>query len=219
MLKYQKFQVQISKWDVLSKNDQMLWFMQKPNEKLLSFVIILLWEVIYVHFYNWDSPLDLVPIVYGLIELIIENSLWSKDFSTFDTHPQHTRLCSNNPYLIYVIVYVQMRCVSAQPYMDQTKKFLVLFVCYWMWFVSHMYFKIFQIVFVWKICFLGVFVTYFMCMLSWVLNGPILKFFSFGQRVSWLFRGCFASKAYQRNTSKILKLTSETTSENFQISF
>ena len=75
MLKYQKFQVPISKRDVLSKKDQKLWFMQKPNEKLLSFVIILLWEVIYAHFYNWDRPLDLVPFVYDLIELIIEASL------------------------------------------------------------------------------------------------------------------------------------------------
>ena len=49
--------------------------MQKPNEKLLSFVTILLWEVIYVHLYNWDCPLDFVPAVYDLIELIIEASL------------------------------------------------------------------------------------------------------------------------------------------------
>ena len=75
MLKYKKFQVSISKRDVLSKKDQMLWFMQKPNEKLLSFVIILLWEVIYAYFYNWDSPLDWVLVVYDLIELIIEVSL------------------------------------------------------------------------------------------------------------------------------------------------
>ena len=72
MLKYQKFQAPISKRNVLSKKDKMLWFKQKPNEKLLSFVIILLWEVIYAHFYNWDSPLDWVPFVYDLIELIIE---------------------------------------------------------------------------------------------------------------------------------------------------
>ena len=84
----------------------MLWFMQKPNEKLLSFVIILLWEVIYVHLYNWDCPLDFVPDVYDLIELVIEASLWSMDYSTFDTHTQHTRLCSDNAYLICVIVYV-----------------------------------------------------------------------------------------------------------------
>ena len=87
MLKYKKFQVPISKRDVVSKKDQMLWFMQKLNEKLLSFVIILLWEVIYVHFYNWDRPLVLVPVLYDLIELIIEALLWSKDYSTFGTHP------------------------------------------------------------------------------------------------------------------------------------
>ena len=115
MLKYQKFQALISKWDVLSKKDQMSWFMQKPNEKLLSCVIIL-WEVTYDHFYNWDRLLDFVSVVYDLIELIIEASLWSKDYSTLDTHPQHTRLwfneclshlcnctCSN---MIYMLIYL-----------------------------------------------------------------------------------------------------------------
>ena len=129
MLKYQKFQALISKRDVSSKKDQMLWFLQKPNEKLLSFVIILLWEVIYVHFYNWDRPLDLVTVVYDLIELIIETSLWSKDYSTFDIHPQHTRLCSNNAYLICVIVHVQMWCVCSNTCWSNLKRFLsVLFV-------------------------------------------------------------------------------------------
>ena len=108
MLKSQKFQTPISKRGVLSKKDQMLWFMQKPNEKLLSFVIILLWEVIYTYFYNCDSPLDWAPFVYDLVELITEASLWSKDYSTFDTHPQHIRLYSNNAYLICVIARVQM---------------------------------------------------------------------------------------------------------------
>ena len=75
MLKYKKFQAPISNRDVSSKKDQMLWFMPKPNEKLLCFVIILLWEVIYAHFYNWDSLLDFVLVVYDLIELIIETSL------------------------------------------------------------------------------------------------------------------------------------------------
>ena len=127
MLKYQKFQAPISKRDELSKNDQMLWFMQKPNETLLSFVIILLWEVIYFHFYNWDRPLnlvpiayDLVPIAYDLIELIIEASLWSKDYSIFGTHPQHTRLCPNNAYLICEIVL--FKCdVYAQVLADQAQ--------------------------------------------------------------------------------------------------
>ena len=33
ILKYQKFQALISKWDVLFKKDQILWFVKKPNEK------------------------------------------------------------------------------------------------------------------------------------------------------------------------------------------
>ena len=129
MLKYQKFHAPISKRDVLSKKDKMLWFIQKPNEELLSFVIILLWEVIYIHFYNWDRPLDLVPVLYDLIELIIEASLWSKDYSTLDTHLQPTRLCSNNAYLIFVIVHVQMWCVCSITCRSNPKRFLsVLYV-------------------------------------------------------------------------------------------
>ena len=114
----------------------MLWFMQKPNEKLLSLVIILLWEVIYVHFYNWDRPLDFVPIVYVLIELIIETSLWSMDYSTFDTHPQHTRLCSINAYLTCVIVHVQMWCVCSITCWSNLKIFFECFICFWKWFYT-----------------------------------------------------------------------------------
>ena len=66
MLKYQKFQAPISKINASSKKDQMLWIMQKPNEKLLNFVIILLWEVIYAHFYNWDRLLDFVSQCYWM---------------------------------------------------------------------------------------------------------------------------------------------------------
>ena len=84
-------------------------------KKLLSFVIILLWEVIYIHFYNWYRPLDFIPVVYDLIELIIEASLWFMNYSTFDTHTQHTRLCSDNAYLICVIVNVHMWCVWSNP--------------------------------------------------------------------------------------------------------
>ena len=129
MLKYQKFQAPILKMRCVVQKDQMLWFVKKPNEKLLIFVIIFLWEVIYVHFYNWDRPLDLVLVVYDLIELIIEASLWSKDYSTFDTHSQHTRLCSNNAYLIYVIVHIQMWCVCSITCWSNLKRILsILYV-------------------------------------------------------------------------------------------
>ena len=63
------------KRDVKIKNNQMLWIVTKPNEKLQRYVIIFLWEIIYVHFYNWDRPLDLVLVLYDLIELIIETLL------------------------------------------------------------------------------------------------------------------------------------------------
>ena len=75
MLKYQKFQAPISKKDVSFKKDQMSCIMQKPNEKFKNFVYILLWEVIYAHFHNWDRLLDFISVMYDLIELIIETSL------------------------------------------------------------------------------------------------------------------------------------------------
>ena len=129
MLKYQKFQAPISKWDVLSKKDQMSWFMQKPNEKLLSCVIIL-WEVIYSHFYNWNRLLDFLSVVYDLIELIIEVSLWSEETIPHLTLTHNTQdFDSMNAYLICVIVHVQMWCVCSNTCWLNPKRFLsVLFV-------------------------------------------------------------------------------------------
>ena len=83
-----KMRCTILKWSKV-----MSWL--KPKEILQNYVVIFLWEVIFVHFYNWDRPLDLVLVVYHLIELIIEASLWTMDFSIFDSHTQHTRLLFN----------------------------------------------------------------------------------------------------------------------------
>ena len=120
----------------MSKKDQMLWFMQKPNEKLLSFVIILLWEVIYAHFYNWDSRLDLVLVVYDLIELIIEASFWSKDYSTLDTHPQHTSLWFNE-CLSHLCDCTCSNVMCMLKYlMTKSKKIFECFICFWKWFYT-----------------------------------------------------------------------------------
>ena len=136
MLKYQKFQAPISKRDVLSKKDKILWFMQKPNEKLLSFVIILLWEVIYAHFYNWDSPLDLVLVVYDLIELIIEASLWSKDYSTLNTHPQHISLWFNECLShLCDCTYSNVMCMLKY-LMIKPKNIFECFICFRKWFYT-----------------------------------------------------------------------------------
>ena len=139
ILKYQKCQAPILKWDLLFKNDQMLWFVKKPNEKLQRCVIIFLWEVIYVHFSNWDRPLDLVPVVYDLIELIIETSLWTKDYSTFDTHTQHTRLFFNK-CLFHLCdctcsnVMSILNCLSIKP-----KKIFEYFICFWKCFYAFLF--------------------------------------------------------------------------------
>ena len=105
-------------------------------------------------------------------------------------------------YFICVLVHVQMWYVCTQPYVDQTKKIFVLFVCFWKWFVSPMFFKVVQVFFVWKTCLLAVFVTYFMCKFSHKLKGPILKFFSLDRE----FCDCFAIVSQ-------VKLTNENTSE------
>ena len=73
ILKYQKFQASISKMRCIVQKDQMLWFVKKPNEKFQRFCNHF-WKVIYVYFYNRDRPLDLLLVVYDLIELIIEVS-------------------------------------------------------------------------------------------------------------------------------------------------
>ena len=103
--------------------------LKEAKSKASSYVIIFLWEVIYAHFYNWDRPIVLVLVVYDLIELIIEVSSWTKDYSTFDTHTQHTRLlfneclfhlcectCSNVMYIL--------NCLSIKP------KFFFLSILY-----------------------------------------------------------------------------------------
>ena len=120
-MKYQKFQALISKWDVLFKNDQMLWFVKKQNEKLLRFVIIFLWEVIYIHFYNWDRPLDLVSVVCDLID-------WSlKLHSSLRTIP-HLILTHNAQVLVqlmlisFVWLYMLKCNVYVQLLIDQTQK-------------------------------------------------------------------------------------------------
>ena len=98
------------------------------------------WKASKIYFYNWDRPLDLVLVVYDLIELIIEASLWSKDYSTFDTHPQHTSLSSINAYFICVIVHSQMWCVCSITCWLNPKKIFEYFICFWKWFYTFIVF-------------------------------------------------------------------------------
>ena len=56
-----------------SKRSNDMMYME-PNEKLQTYVLKFLWEVIYAYFYNWDESHYLVLIVYVLVELIIKTS-------------------------------------------------------------------------------------------------------------------------------------------------
>ena len=125
----------------------MLWIVKKPNEKFQRYVIIFLWEVIYVHFYNWDSPLDLVLIVYDLIELIIEVSLWTKDYSTFDTHTEHTRLLFNE----CLFHLCECTCSNVMCILNclliKSKKIFEFFICFLKCFYAFVFWVFVQIVF------------------------------------------------------------------------
>ena len=135
-----KMRCTILKWSKV-----MSWL--KPKEILQNYVVIFLWEVIFVHFYNWDRPLDRVLVVYHLIELIIEASLWTMDFSIFDSHTQHTRLlfneclfhlcdctCSNVMYLLnYLLI--------------KPKNIFEYFICFWKCFYAFVFWVFVQIAF------------------------------------------------------------------------
>ena len=86
------------------------------------------------------------------------------------TTPRYAILFSNSQnHIVHVINHEwnrSMNVASAVSFVwdtkpdfpsDQTKNIFVLFVCFWKWFVLPMFFKVFQVVFVWKTCVLGVF--------------------------------------------------------------
>ena len=74
ILKYQKFQAHlkmrctVQKWSYVMNCKEAKW---KVSKICIHFLV----GGYLCSFYNWDRPLDLVPIVYDLIELIIKTSL------------------------------------------------------------------------------------------------------------------------------------------------
>ena len=85
--------------------------------------------------------------------------LWTKFI--LDTHIQHTSLMFNE-YLFYLrdCTCLNVMCVHSTICRSNQKVF-DYFICFWKHFVSPMFFKVFQVDFVWKTCFLGVFETHF----------------------------------------------------------
>ena len=106
-----------------------------------------------------------------------------------------------NAYFIFVFAHVQMWCLCAQPYVDQTKKFLIVLFA----FGSDLYHSCFSKFFKLILCEKNVF---------WVFSRVILRVSSvtkFGQSVSRVFLKKGLPTSYPRKFS--------VTSENFQISF
>ena len=89
-----------------------------------------------MHFYNWDWSLDLVLVVYDLIKLIIKASLWSKDYFTLDTHPQHIRLWFNE-CLSHLCDCTCSNVMCMLKYlMIKPKNIFECFICFWKWFYT-----------------------------------------------------------------------------------
>ena len=74
--------------------------------------------------------------MYNLIELIIEASLLTKNYSTFDTHTQHTCLMFNECLIhLFDCTCVNVMCVCSTIY-GSIQKIFYLFICFWKYFLS-----------------------------------------------------------------------------------
>ena len=130
----QKAKVLLINWNVKNfkhqSHNEMLWFKKIKcydeygakweTSKLCNQV---LWEVIYVYFYNWDRSHYLVLIVYGLVELIIEASYSTKDYLIVDI-PHITHVYAQWMSFSFVWLYL-FKCVfTCLIFVDQTQNFL-----------------------------------------------------------------------------------------------
>ena len=106
-------------------------------------------------------------------------------------------------------------CVLNHMWIKPKRFFFLFFLFAFGCDLYHLYFsKFFKLFLCEKTCFLGVFMTHFMCKLNWELNGPILKFFQ-------LWTESFATVSRVRLTrEKFREYFHESASrENFQIRF
>ena len=158
-----------------------------------------MWEVIYVHFYNCDRPLDLAPVLYELIELIIETSFWTKDYSTFDIHTQHTRLLFNEClFHLCDCIWSSVMCIL-NCLLIKSKNIFEYFISFWKSFYAFVFWVFVQIaffIFFIKNSFNHKKLATKLFLWKWVKAK--YENTKFRQKLLRLFCYCFASKVFPR---------------------
>ena len=99
-----------------------------------------MWEVIYVHFYNWDRPLVLYQLCMTWLNRLLKLNSGLRTIPHFVLTHNTQDFDSTNAYLICVIVHVQMWCVCSITCWSNPKRFL----SFYMFLKVILYFRIFS---------------------------------------------------------------------------
>ena len=99
-----------------------------------------MWEVIYVHFYNWDRPLVLYQLCMTWLNRLLKLNSGLRTIPHLVLTHNTQDFDSTNAYLICVIVHVQMWCVCSITCWSNPKRFL----SFYMFLKVILYFRIFS---------------------------------------------------------------------------
>ena len=99
-----------------------------------------MWEVIYVHFYNWDRPLVLYQLCMTWLNRLLKLNSGLRTIPHLVLTHNTQDFDSTNAYLICVIVHVQIWCVCSITCWSNPKRFL----SFYMFLKVILYFRIFS---------------------------------------------------------------------------
>ena len=107
----------------------MLWIVKKPNKKFQRYVIIFLWEVIYVHFYNWE-----ITWLSTSCEWLdwIDHWNFTLDYGLFHIWYTHTTHMPNVQWMSYSFVRLYLSkcdvCVLNHIWINPKSFLIILYV-------------------------------------------------------------------------------------------
>ena len=99
-----------------------------------------MWEVIYVHFYNWDRPLVLYQLCMTWLNRLLKLNSGLRTIPHLVLTHNTQDFDSTNAYLICVIVHVQIWCVCSITCWSNPK----IFLSFYMFLKVILYFRIFS---------------------------------------------------------------------------